>query len=108
MFARHTIVPWTQRIEQEVDRKLIPAFQRPEIYTKFRLVDLQRGDTAARANYFTQMLQAGVLNINEVRAEEDLNPIVGGEIHTVQVNQIALDMLGQYSKTISKSDVQNG
>jgi len=108
MFARHTIVPWTQRIEQEVDRKLIPAFQRPEIYTKFRLVDLQRGDTAARANYFTQMLQAGVLNINEVRAEEDLNPIVGGEIHTVQVNQIALDMLGQYSKTISKSNESNG
>ena len=108
MFARHTIVPWTQRIEQEVDRKLIPAFQRPEIYTKFRLVDLQRGDTTARANYFTQMLQAGVLNINEVRAEEDLNPIVGGEIHTVQVNQIALDMLGQYSKTISKSNESNG
>ena len=104
MFARHTIVPWTQRIEQEVDRKLIPAFQRPEIYTKFRLVDLQRGDTTARSNYFTQMLQAGVLSINEVRAEEELNPVEGGDVHTVQVNQIALDKLGAYSETISKSE----
>ena len=103
MFARHTIVPWTQRIEQEVDRKLIPAFQRPEIYTKFRLVDLQRGDTTARSNYFTQMLQAGVLSINEVRAEEELNPVEGGDVHTVQVNQIALDKLGAYSDSISKT-----
>ena len=104
MFARHTIVPWTQRIEQEVDRKLIPAFQRPEIYTKFRLVDLQRGDTTARSNYFTQMLQAGVLSINEVSAEEELNPVEGGDVHTVQVNQIALDKLGAYSDSISKSE----
>ena len=103
MFARHTIVPWTQRIEQEVDRKLIPAFQRPEIYTKFRLVDLQRGDTTARSNYFTQMLQAGVLSINEVRAEEELNPVEGGDVHTVQVNQIALDKLEAYSDSISKT-----
>ena len=104
MFARHTIVPWTQRIEQEVDRKLIPAFQRPEIYTKFRLVDLQRGDTTARANYFTQMLNSGVLSINEVRAEEELNPVEGGDVHTVQVNQIALDKLGAYSDSISKTE----
>jgi HK97 family phage portal protein len=108
MFARHTIVPWTQRIEQEVDRKLIPAFQRPEIYTKFKLADLQRGDTEARTNYFTQMLQHGVLSINEVRQEEDLNPVEGGDVHTVQVNQLALDKLEAYSETISKSDVQNG
>ena len=108
MYARHTIVPWTQRIEQEIDRKLIPAFQRPEIYTKFRLVDLQRGDSTARANYFTQLLQAGVLSINEVRMEEEMNPVQGGDVHTVQVNQIALDKLGAYSDAISKTDSTNG
>jgi len=108
MYARHTIVPWTQRIEQEIDRKLIPAFQRPEIYTKFRLVDLQRGDSTARANYFTQLLQAGVLSINEVRMEEEMNPVDGGDVHTVQVNQIALDKLGAYSDSISKTDSTNG
>jgi len=108
MYARHTIVPWTQRIEQEIDRKLIPAFQRPEIYTKFRLVDLQRGDSTARANYFTQLLQAGVLSINEVRMEEEMNPVDGGDVHTVQVNQIALDKLGAYSDAISKTDSTNG
>tara|TARA_R100000541_G_C1896312_1_gene83906 strand:+ start:2784 stop:3980 length:1197 start_codon:yes stop_codon:yes gene_type:complete len=104
MFARHTIVPWTQRIEQEIDRKLIPSFDRDVIFSKFKLSDLQRGDSAARANYFTQMLQNGVLSINEVRQEEQLNPVTGGDVHCVQVNQIALDKLQAYSESISKSN----
>jgi len=108
MFARHTIVPWTQRIEQEIDRKLIPSFDRPVVYSKFKLSDLQRGDSGARAAYFTQMLQAGVLSINEVRMEEELNPIEGGDIHTVQVNQIALNKLEAYSESISKSNENGG
>ena len=108
MFARHTIVPWTQRIEQEIDRKLIPSFDRDVIFSKFKLSDLQRGDSAARANYFTQMLQNGVLSINEVRQEEQLNPVEGGDVHCVQVNQIALDKLQAYSESISKSNDNGG
>lgn len=104
MFARHTIVPWTQRIEQEIDRKLIPNFDKPAVYSRFSLNDLQRGDMAARASYFTSMLQAGVLNINEVRANEDLNPVEGGDVHTVQVNQIALDRLGAYSDNVANNN----
>jgi len=102
MFARHTIVPWTQRVEQEIDRKLIPSFDRPQIYSRFSLNDLQRGDSAARADYYAKMTQIGVMNINEVRALEDLNPVDGGSVHTVQINQIALDKLEAYSDAISK------
>lgn len=108
MFARHTIVPWTQRIEQEIDRKLIPSFDRPVVYSKFKLSDLQRGDSGARASYFTQMLQNGVLSINEVRQEEQLNPVDGGDVHCVQVNQIALDKLQAYSESISKINDNGG
>ena len=108
MFARHTIVPWTQRIEQEIDRKLIPSYDSPMVYSKFKLSDLQRGDSAARANYFTQMIQAGVLSINEVRAEEEKNPIPGGDIHLVQINQIALDKVEAYSDSISNNNTNGG
>jgi len=107
MFARHTIVPWTQRIEQEIDRKLIPSFDKPAVYSRFSLNDLQRGDMAARASYFAQMLQSGVLSINEVRAGEDLNPVDGGDVHTVQVNQIALDRLGAYSDSVANNNTDN-
>lgn len=104
MFARHTIVPWTKRIEQEIDRKLIQSFERPDIYARFNLNDLYRGDMSARANYYQQMTQIGVMSINEVRAKEQMNPVEGGDVHTVQINQIALDRLGDYSDKVSSND----
>jgi HK97 family phage portal protein len=100
-FARHTISPWAKRIEQEIDRKLIQSFERPNIYSKFSMDDLYRGDLAARTNYYQQMLQSGVVSINEVRRKENMNPVEGGDTHTVQINQIALDRLGEYSDKVS-------
>lgn len=100
-FARHTIAPWAKRIEQEIDRKLIQSFERPGIYSKFNMNDLYRGDLAGRTNFYTQMLQSGVMSINEVRAKEQMNPVEGGDTHTVQINQIALDRLGDYSDKVS-------
>lgn len=105
-FARHTIAPWAKRIEQEIDRKLIQSFERPDIYSKFNMNDLYRGDLAARTNFYTQMLQSGVMSINEVRAKEQMNPVQNGDLHTVQVNQIALDRLGDYSDKVSKDGNQ--
>jgi len=103
-FARHTIQPWAVRLQQEVDRKLIASFDRPQVYSRHDMTDLYRGDMAARANFYTQMLQAGVLSINEARAKEDLNPVAGGDIHTVQVNQIALSEFGAYSQKIANEN----
>jgi HK97 family phage portal protein len=100
-FARHTITPWAIRLSQEVDRKLIQSFQRPQIYSRHDMTDLYRGDMAARANFYTQMLQVGVMSINEARMKEDMNPVEGGDVHTVQVNQIALEYFNQYSEKLS-------
>jgi phage portal protein BeeE len=97
-------VPWTKRIEQEIDRKLIQSFERPDIYSRFSLNDLYRGDMSARANYYREMTQIGVMSINEVRAKEQMNPVDGGDVHTVQINQIALDRLGDYSDKVSSND----
>jgi HK97 family phage portal protein len=103
-FARHTIAPWAKRIEQEIDRKLVQSFERPDIYSKFDLSDLYKGDLAARTNYYTQLLSSGVISINEVRQKENLNPVDGGDVLTVQVNQIALDRLGEYSDKIASNE----
>ena len=103
-FARHTIAPWAKRIEQEIDKKLLTTFERSSDYFKFNLNDLFRGDMVTRAGYYTQLLQNGVMSINEVREREELNPTNGGDVHTVQVNQIALDRLGAYSDKISSDE----
>ena len=104
MFARHTVLPWAKRIEQELASKLLTMREARNHYFKFSLNDLFRGDMQARSSFYTQMLQNGVMNINEVRATEELNPTPGGDTHTVQVNQIALDRLGAYSDKISSDD----
>jgi len=104
MFARHTISPWAKRIEQEIDRKLLMANERPATYAKFNLNDLFRGDMQARATFYREMTQIGALSINEVRMKEEMNPVEGGDTHTVQVNQIALDRLGAYSDKISSDE----
>ena len=105
MFARHTVLPWAKRIEQELASKLLTLREARNHYFKFSLNDLFRGDMAARSQFYTQMLQNGVMTINEVRANEELNPAAGADVHLVQVNQIALDRMGDYSDKISSDAV---
>jgi HK97 family phage portal protein len=73
-FVTDTVVPWAIRLEQEADAKLISGSQR-RIFTKILLQSLLRGDSAARATYYREMRDLGVLSINEIRKLEDLNPI---------------------------------
>jgi len=103
-FARHTVLPWARRIEQELASKLLTLQEARSHYFKFNLNDLFRGDMQARSQYFTQLLQNGVMSINEVRASEELNPIDGGDHSHVQVNQIRLDHMQAYSDKISSDD----
>jgi HK97 family phage portal protein len=100
-FARHTIAPWAMRIEQELGQKLLTTNEQRSYFFRFRMDDLARGDMKARADYYAKLIQSGVMSINEARNREDLNPTEGGDVFTVQVNQIALDRLGAYSDLIS-------
>lgn len=108
MFRNHTILPWIRRVESEVNRKLIFSFERPETYVHADLSELTRGDLKTRADYFQSALQNGWMSRNEVRAQENMNPIDGrgGEIKTVAVNQIDLDSLEDYSRKISDHGIQ--
>jgi HK97 family phage portal protein len=107
MFARHTIAPWAKRIEQEIDRKLIQSFERPDVYAKFSMNDLYRGDLNARANYYQQALQSGFMSINEVRAKENMNPIAeGGDEYLVQINQITASKIKEYSEKVSNDGAE--
>jgi len=102
-FAKYTIVPWTKRIQQELDMKLLNTGAGE--FTKFDLSDLLRGDSAARANYYDTLVKCGIMSINEARAAEDMNAVDGGDQHTIQVNQLALDRLDEYSNKISSNAV---
>lgn len=103
-FVTGTIAPVCERVESELLLKLVPSFMLASVTYRHDLNELMRGDSAARSKFYAEALQNGWMNTNEVRKSERKNPIEGGEVFTKQVNQIALDSLGDYSKKISSDE----
>ena len=99
---RTNLLPWFKRIEQEVLRKLVAPRDRAQTLVQFDTSGFFRADMTTRSEFYREALQAGWLSINEVRQREGLNPTGGGDTHTVQINQIALDRLGAFSDKVSE------
>lgn len=75
-FARYTLAPWLERLEQAYGRYML-MFQ-PHSYARFDMSSLLRGDHTARANYYAQGRQWGWLNGDDVHAAEDMPPMPDG------------------------------
>ncbi len=76
-FVRFTLHPLACRFEQAADRDLLID---PEThYTRFHLDELQRGSMLNRYSAHNIGVQGGWKLPNEVRREEGLNPIEGGD-----------------------------
>jgi len=98
-FFQGTILPWVRRIELEVERKLLRDDK--SLSCRFDVDSLLRADSTSRAQYYHSMLQDGVFNINEVRAREGLGPVDGGSEHHIQLNQIPLSKMADYSSSVA-------
>jgi HK97 family phage portal protein len=95
VYAKHTIVPPCRNIELENNMKLFKQNEKETMYTKFNLNGLLRGDLAARQAFYQAMVNSGIMNRNEARSYEDLNPYEGGEDFLVQGAMVPADMLRQ-------------
>lgn len=89
-FAKHTILPIAANTEAVVNRIFFNS-GRPDVYVKFELEGLLRGDYTTRSEGYQKLIQAGVLSPNEVRAYEDLNPYEGGDDFLRPMNFVAVD-----------------
>lgn len=89
------LTPILRRIEQEIWRQLLDPVQRLSLFAEFNLEALLRGDPTARAAFYSQMSQNAIYTRNEIRAKENLPPMPGGDVLTVQSNLVPLDKLGE-------------
>ena len=96
-FAVHTIRPWLVRIEQAINRALIPEQEKGRFYVQFNLDGLMRGDYKSRMEGFAIARQNGWMSANDIRELENLNPIPdeqGGNAYLINGNMIPINMAG--------------
>jgi HK97 family phage portal protein len=79
---------WYTRVEQRVSMMLRPQ----AVFAAYSAEGLLRGDSAARATFYTQMFHLGVFSTNDIRRLENLPPVEGGDVRYRELN---LGELGQ-------------
>ncbi|WP_419836581.1 phage portal protein [Xenorhabdus bovienii] len=92
-FLTNTLRPLLVNIEQEISRCLLDSDS--DYYAEFNVEGLLRADSAGRASYYATALQNAWMSRNEVRRKENLPPIAGGDVYTVQLNLTPIDLLGE-------------
>lgn len=77
-FATQAITPVTVNIQKFVgaDRGIFPF---PSWYPEFSLAALMRGDSQARADFYTKLSAVNAITPNEIRGLENMPPMPGGD-----------------------------
>lgn len=90
-FYKTTILPICASLEQAIMSKI--ACNDNEHTVKFRLSILNRANDAQRAQLNATYVQNGIKTRNEVRREEGLKDVEGGDTLTAQTNLAPIDQL---------------
>lgn len=83
-FVKFSLDPWLERIEQTINCNLFLPSEQGEYICEFVRDGLLRGDPKARNEAHRVAIMGGWKSINEVRAEENMPPIPGGDKHFMQ------------------------
>jgi HK97 family phage portal protein len=93
-FATHSIRPWVTRWEQTMQQSLILPSEKSELFVKFNLDGLLRGDYKSRMEGYSTARQNGWMSANDIRELEDMNRISdedGGDLYLVNGNMIPMN-----------------
>lgn len=102
-FVIHVLLHWITRLERTVKRGLLRKAD-PALYAKWNLSALLRGDMRSRAAALAVMRQWGVINADEWRAFEDMDPI-GGDAGQSYLNPLNFAPLA--AAGVSEDDVRD-
>lgn len=78
-FIKFSLKFWVDKIEQEHSRKLFRSEEKGRICVDLDMNSYMRGDSKARAAYIKDLMDRGVMDIDEARMTEGFN-IVGGDV----------------------------
>ena len=101
-FVMYTMMPWFVRWEQAVNMQLLTPQEREQGYfAEFLVLGLLRGDNKSRADALHIMRQDGIINADEWRDLENMNPQEGdqGKKYLVNGNMIPVELAGKVKAT---------
>lgn len=87
MFLLHTLQPYITMCEEEFTRKLFKPSEK-NLVVNMDETALLKTDKVALADYYSKLLEKGVLCVNEVRAEMGYSQIEGGDKHLIAYTKI--------------------
>jgi HK97 family phage portal protein len=85
-FVNNCLRPWATKDEQELGRKLLLEREKGVLKLRYNFKELLRGDTTARYAAYNTGFMGGWLLRNEIRQEEGLPPIPGGDVPLQPLN----------------------
>lgn len=91
-FLTNCLQPRLTNIEQELNRKLLLKREKQQLKMHFAYdtEDLLRCTKTEMAQYYRDMINNGVMTVNEVRRKLDLEPVAGGDENYIQLNMTTL------------------
>lgn len=91
MFVKFYLYRRVKRIEQAVRKQLLSAEDKARGFSaRMNMEALLRGDPVSRASFYQTMTGIGAFVINDVRREEGLAPIPGGDVPRIQAQNIPI------------------
>ena len=96
-FLLHTLMPYITMLEQEFNRKLLKPSE-SNLSINFDETVLLRTNKKEEAEYYSLLLDKGILCINEVREKMNLSPINGGDKHLIAYTDIKQNTINDNGK----------
>jgi len=92
-FLTFTLRPYLEEWEDAINHSLLQPAEQKTVYAEHEVDGLLRTDSDGRANFYSKMVQNGVMTRAEARQKENLPYVEGSDELTVQVNMTNLDDL---------------
>ena len=109
-FVKYTLEPWLVRLEQSMVRALISPEEKKNLFIKFNVDGLLRGDYQSRMNGYATARQNGWMSANDIRELENLDRIPaedGGDLYLINGNMTKLSDAGIFAGE-GKEEKDNG
>jgi HK97 family phage portal protein len=96
-FVTYTLLPWANRWEEELSRKLVKSNAQDSEYIEHEFNGLLRGDSKSRAEYYKGLFGIASITPNQIAELENLpkDPL-NGDTHYVQAAYAPVDKIAAF------------